>query len=185
LRSGLSKPLWITYVGEKLMERPDWTTYFFNILEVISTRSTCNRRQLGALIVKNKQIISTGYNGQLSGAQHCNDLGDCLRTKMNIPSGERDEICRAVHAEQNAISQAARYGLSLEGAIMFITNTPCVICAKIIAASGIKEIYVNKADYPAKLSMELLAEIDLPVYLVNNTGIVRINLPESNWRDMI
>ena len=136
--------------------RPTWDKYFMNLLDVIQTRSTCLRRQVAAVIVKDKQIISTGYNGSPRGIKHCDEVG-CLREKMDIPSGERHELCRGTHAEQNAIIQASLHGVSIEGADIYITCSPCVLCTKMLINSGIKRI-VYKGDYPDKLALEMLNE---------------------------
>ncbi len=136
--------------------RPTWDEYFMNLLDVIQTRSTCLRRQVAAVIVKDKQIISTGYNGSPRGIKHCDEVG-CLREKMDIPSGERHELCRGTHAEQNAIIQASLHGVSIEGADIYITCSPCVLCTKMLINSGIKRI-IYKGDYPDKLALDMLKE---------------------------
>lgn len=125
--------------------------------ELTAQRSTCLRRHVGAVIVKDKHIVATGYNGAPRGLAHCDELGGCLREKLGVPSGERHELCRALHAEQNAIIQAATLGQSIEGASIYITHQPCVICAKMIINAGIDKIVV-KEGYPDELSMELLEE---------------------------
>ncbi len=137
--------------------RASWDEYFMQIAEIVKTRSTCLRRQVGALIVKDNRIITTGYNGAPEGIKHCSDLGSCLRSELKIPSGERHELCRALHAEQNAIIQAAKIGVSTQGATMYVTLQPCVICAKMAINAGIKKI-VYKGDYPDELSLNMLNE---------------------------
>ena len=137
--------------------RPTWDEYFMQMAELTAKRSTCLRRHVGAVIVKDKHIIATGYNGAPRGLSHCDELGGCLRQKLGVPSGERHELCRALHAEQNAIIQAATLGQSIEGASIYITHQPCVICAKMIINAGIDKIVV-KEGYPDELSMELLEE---------------------------
>jgi len=137
--------------------RPDWNQYFMDIAELVKTRSTCLRRQVGAVIVKDKRILTTGYNGAPSGMRHCLELGGCLREQMKIPSGERHELCRALHAEQNAIIQAAYHGLSICGGTMYVTLQPCSLCAKMIVNAGIVKI-VFKGSYPDELSMAILEE---------------------------
>lgn len=132
--------------------------------ELTAERSTCLRRHVGAVIVKDKHIVATGYNGAPRGLSHCGDLGGCLREKLGVPSGERHELCRALHAEQNAIIQAATLGISIEGASIYITHQPCVICAKMIINAGIDKIVV-KEGYPDELSMELLEEAGKRVIL--------------------
>lgn len=136
--------------------RPSWDQYFIDMLEVVKSRSTCLRRQVGALIVKDKRIISTGYNGAPMNCRHCEETG-CLRDQLNIPSGERHELCRAIHAEQNAIVQAAYSGVSLNGSTIYVTAQPCVLCAKMIINAGIEKI-IFKGDYPDELAMNLLKE---------------------------
>jgi len=145
--------------------RPDWNQYFMDIAELVKTRSTCLRRQVGAVIVKDKRILTTGYNGAPSGMRHCLELGGCLRDQMNIPSGERHELCRALHAEQNAIIQAAYHGISISGSTIYVTLQPCSLCAKMIVNAGIVRI-VFKGSYPDDLSMAILeeAKIDLVNY---------------------
>jgi len=141
--------------------RPSWDEYFMNIVELVKTRSTCLRRQVGALIVKDKRILASGYNGAPIDCKHCLDMG-CLREKLNIPSGQRHELCRATHAEQNAIVQAAYSGTSVKGSVMYVTAQPCVLCAKLIINAGIKKI-IFKGDYPDQLAMELLQEAGVRV----------------------
>lgn len=144
--------------------RKSWDEYFMEIAEIVKTRSTCLRRQVGAVIVKENRIITTGYNGAPSGLKHCTEIGGCERARLNIPSGQRHELCRALHAEQNAIIQAAKIGVSTEGATIYITLQPCVICAKMLINAGIKRI-VFKGEYPDALSRAILeeAEIELVV----------------------
>ncbi len=141
--------------------RPDWDNYFLEVANVVKTRSTCIRRQVGAIIVKDHRIISTGYNGAASGAPHCETTG-CLREKLGIESGERHELCVAIHAEQNAIVQAARYGVPIEGATLYCTNQPCAICAKMLVNAGIKRIVFNGA-YPDKFAEKILKEGNIEI----------------------
>ncbi len=138
------------------MKRLEWHQYFMEITKVVAKRSTCLRRQVGAIIVKNKQILSTGYNGSPKGLEHCKVKG-CLRQELQIPSGQRHEICRAVHAEQNAVIQAAVNGVSISGAELYCTNSPCSICAKILVNAEIKKIYVAD-DYQDDLAKQILQE---------------------------
>lgn len=142
-----------------LNNRPSWDDYFKKITEEVKTRSTCLRRQVGAIIVQNKRILATGYNGAPSGLKHCLEVG-CLREKLRIPSGERQELCRGLHAEQNAIIQAAQHGVSISGATIYTTNKPCVSCTKMIINAGIKEI-VYMEEYKDDLADELLREADI------------------------
>ena len=142
--------------------RKSWNSYFMEIADIVKTRSTCIRRQVGAVIVKDNRIITTGYNGAPSGLMHCIDNGGCERERLNVPSGQRHELCRALHAEQNAIIQAAKIGVSTEGAIIYITTQPCVICAKMIINAGIKKV-VYKASYPDEMAMNMLEESGIEV----------------------
>jgi len=136
--------------------RPSWDEYFLQIAKIVAKRSTCLRRKVGALLVKNRRILATGYNGTPSGITHC-DVTGCLREKLNIPSGERHELCRGLHAEQNALLQAALYGVSVKDSILYITNQPCIICTKMIINAGIKEIVVENG-YPDKMARGFLRE---------------------------
>ena len=136
--------------------RPSWETYFMDIAMLVARRATCIRRSVGAVIVKDKRILSTGYNGVPTGLEHCIDLG-CLREKLNVPSGERHELCRGIHAEQNAIIQAALHGVSIKGASLFCTNLPCSICTKMIINAGLQKIYYLSG-YADSMSMEMLKE---------------------------
>ena len=136
--------------------RPSWDEYFMDITRRVATRSTCLRRAVGAILVHDKRIIASGYNGGPSGLAHCLDIG-CLREKLGIPSGQQHELCRGIHAEQNAIIQAAKLGVSIEGATLYCTHQPCVICAKMIVNAGIARI-VYAEGYPDDLARELLEE---------------------------
>lgn len=137
-------------------ERPSWDEYFMKLANEVSTRTTCLRRAVGAIIVKDRRILATGYNGVPTGLRHCNVTG-CLREQLGVPSGQRHEICRGLHAEQNALLQAARYGINISGASIYITTQPCVVCAKMLTNAGISEI-VYQNPYPDELAMELLKE---------------------------
>lgn len=148
------------------MNRPSWDEYFMQMAELTAQRSTCLRRQVGAIIVKEKHIIATGYNGAPKGLPHCEELGGCLREKLEIPSGERHELCRALHAEQNAIIQAATLGQSIEGATIYITHQPCIICAKMIINAGISRIVIRRG-YPDEMSRGMLREAGLKVELID------------------
>ena len=147
------------------IERPSWDEYFIHLAFEVSKRSTCLRRAVGAIIVKDRRIVATGYNGVPSGLKHCEETG-CLRAQLGIPSGQRHEICRGLHAEQNAIIQAARYGTNIEGSSIYITTEPCCVCAKMLINAGIKEI-VFATSYPDKLSEELLSETDILIRCVD------------------
>ena len=137
-------------------KRPSWDEYFLSIAQLVATRSTCLRRQVGAVAVKNKQILATGYNGAPTGVTHCSEVG-CLRDKLNVPSGQRHELCRALHAEQNAFLQAARHGVNLDGATLYVTIQPCSICAKMIINAGIKKIVIE-GSYPDDMAVGFLKE---------------------------
>lgn len=147
------------------MKRPSWDKYFMDITDLVSTRSTCIRRRVGAVVVKDKQILATGYNGAPSNVPHCLDIG-CLRDKMNIASGERQELCRGIHAEQNCIVQAAKNGISLKGGVIYITNQPCITCSKLLINVGIEKI-IYRNPYPDELALQILKEagIEVEVYL--------------------
>lgn len=149
--------------------RPSWDEYFMDIVELIKTRSTCLRRQVGALIVKDKRILATGYNGAPTGCSHCLETG-CMREKLGIPSGQRHELCRAIHAEQNAIVQAANSGTSVMGGTLYVTHQPCVLCAKMCINAGIKKI-IYKGEYPDELSMSLLEEAGVEVQMFKSEGV--------------
>ena len=142
-------------------KRPSWDEYFLSIAELVSKRSTCLRRRVGAVLVKDRRILATGYNGAPSKIRHCSVAG-CIREKLKIPSGERHELCRGLHGEQNAFLQAALHGTSLKGASLYSTTQPCIICAKMIINAGIKEIII-KGDYPDKMSKDLLREARVKV----------------------
>lgn len=142
-----------------LIERPSWDEYFMEMALLTARRSTCLRRQVGAVIVKDKHIIATGYNGAPAGLPHCDRTG-CLRDQLGVPSGERHEICRALHAEQNAIIQAAMMGNSIEGATIYVTHQPCIICAKMIINARISTI-IAKEGYPDELALNLINEANI------------------------
>lgn len=141
--------------------RPRIDIYFLNIASVVATRSTCLRNHVGSVIVKNKRILSTGYNGAPSGMEHCLDIG-CVRDLENIPSGTRHEKCRAVHSEQNAIIQAAIHGVSIEGATIYCTHQPCILCAKMIINANIKRV-VYRNGYPDEDSLKFLHDASIEV----------------------
>jgi len=149
----------------KIDNRPSWEKYFMDIAFLVAKRSTCLRRSVGAVLVKNKRILATGYNGAPSGIRHCSETG-CLREKLNVPSGERHELCRGIHAEQNSIIQAALHGVSIKGATLFCTNLPCSICAKMIINAGITKIYFNDG-YADAMSEEMLKEAGVEVIRVS------------------
>ncbi|UCH52154.1 MAG: cytidine/deoxycytidylate deaminase family protein [Chloroflexota bacterium] len=138
------------------MNRPDIDEYFLKIASVVAERSTCRRHHIGAVAVKDKHILATGYNGAAAGLKDCLDLG-CLRDEMKIPSGTRHEICRGIHAEQNAIIQASLHGVSLQGATVYVTHTPCILCAKMLANARIKR-FVTFGKYADDSFVELFKE---------------------------
>ena len=144
-----------------MQERPSWDEYFMDITRLVARRSTCLRRQVGAVLVKQKHVLATGYNGTPTGIAHCSATG-CLREQMKVPSGERHELCRGLHAEQNAIIQAARHGVNIAGATLYCTNSPCIICTKMLINAGIeKVIYLD--GYPDRLSLDMLQEARIEV----------------------
>lgn len=143
------------------MTRPSWEQYFMEIAQLVSSRSTCLRRQVGAVLVRDKHIIATGYNGSPRGVAHCLEIG-CLREKLGIPSGERHEMCRGTHAEQNAIIQAALHGVSTQGATLYCTHQPCILCAKMLINAGVRTV-VFQGEYPDGLALELMNEAGLEI----------------------
>ena len=144
-------------------KRPSWDEYFMAIAKLVSTRSTCLRRHVGAVLVKDKHIIATGYNGAPRGLKHASEVG-CLREKLNVPSGERHELCRGLHAEQNAIIQAAVYGVSTIDAVLYCTHCPCSLCTKMIINARIKKV-IYEEGYPDWLAKELANEAKLPIVM--------------------
>lgn len=148
------------------MTRPSWNRYFLNIAHAVALRSTCLRRHVGAVIVRDKHILATGYNGSPCGTPHCSETG-CLREALNIASGERHEICRGAHAEMNAIAQAAQSGTSCRGATIYCTDQPCAYCAKAIINSGIVRVMYEQA-YPDDLSSILLKEAGIDVMQIRS-----------------
>lgn len=146
--------------------RPSWDEYFVEIARQVATRSTCLRRQVGAVIVRDKRILSTGYNGAPRGLPHC-DVAGCLREQLGIPSGQRQEICRGLHAEQNAIIQAALHGVSVEGGAIYVTHQPCITCAKMVINAGIVRV-VCADSYPDELARQMLAEAGVALDMWEN-----------------
>lgn len=142
--------------------RPGWELYFLQIARIAATRSTCLRRQVGALLIKDRNILATGYNGVPAGVTHCEDVG-CIREQKKVPSGQRHELCRGLHAEQNAIIQAAYHGVSIKGSELFCTNFPCIICSKMLINAGIQSIYYLDG-YPDELSELMLKEAGLKIH---------------------
>lgn len=140
----------------KMNRRPSVDEYFLKIASVVAERSTCERHHVGAVAVRDKHILSTGYNGAAAGLKDCLELG-CLRDELKIPSGTRHEICRGIHAEQNAIIQASLHGVSLEGATLYCTHSPCILCAKMLVNARIKR-FVTFGKYADDAFMELFKE---------------------------
>lgn len=143
------------------MKRPSLDSYFLEIASVVSKRSTCLRNNVGAVLVRDKRILSTGYNGAPSGLPHCLDMG-CIRDQEGIPSGTCHERCRAIHSEQNAIVQAAIHGVSISGSTCYCTHQPCVICAKMLVNAGIVRIVYREA-YPDVEALKLFSECRVEV----------------------
>ena len=148
-------------VKGKELKRPNNDEYFLKIASVVAERSTCRRHHVGAVAVKNKHILATGYNGAPSGAKDCLEIG-CLRDELGIPSGERHEICRGIHAEQNVIIQAGLHGVSLEGSTIYCTHTPCVLCAKMLVNAKIKRL-VSFGSYNDRTFADLFREAGIEV----------------------
>ncbi len=136
--------------------RPEWDPYFMEIARVVRKRSTCLRRHVGAVIVKDRRILATGYNGAPTGIAHCAETG-CLREQLGVPSGERHELCRGIHAEQNAIVQAAYLGVSIAGSTLYCTNQPCILCAKMIINAGVRRVVIEEG-YPDEAAARMLSE---------------------------
>lgn len=147
-----------------MIDRPDWNHYFMQIASVVATRSTCMRRKVGALLVLNKRILSTGYNGAPSGLSHCLEVG-CLREQLKVPSGERHELCRGLHAEQNAIIQAAVHGVAIKGSVLYCTHYPCALCAKMLVNAGVRSLVLSE-NYPDALAKELFTEAGIEIVFI-------------------
>jgi len=141
--------------------RPEIDEYFLKIASVVAERSTCRRHHVGAVAVRDKHILTTGYNGAASGLKDCLELG-CLRDEQNIPSGTRHEVCRGIHAEQNVIIQAGLHGISLEGSAIYCTHTPCILCAKMLVNAKIGR-YVSFGEYSDSRFLELFREAGIEV----------------------
>ena len=154
-----------------MKDRPDWDTYFMSIAHLVSTRSTCLRRQVGAVMVRDKQILTTGYNGVPRGITHCTPE-NCLRSVKDIPSGQQQELCRGLHAEQNAIIQAALHGVSTKDATLYCTHKPCILCAKMLINAGVVRI-VYQDFYPDPLANEMLEEAGIEMCIWEGRVISR------------
>ncbi|ADI03033.1 MAG TPA: cytidine deaminase [Syntrophothermus lipocalidus] len=144
--------------------RPSWDDYFLELTQVVAKRSTCLRRHVGALLVKDERIIATGYNGAPQGLRHCLEAG-CLREEKGIPSGVRYELCRGVHAEQNAIINAARYGVSTLDSVLYCTDQPCILCARMLINAGIKKV-IHQGDFRDEVALQFLEEAGIEVVKV-------------------
>jgi len=146
---------------KQLAGRPTWDEYFLEVANLVAKRAMCMRRRVGAVLVKDKRILATGYNGPPSGITHCQAAG-CLREKLKVPSGQRHELCRGLHAEQNVFVQAALHGISVKDSILYVTNQPCIICAKMLINAGIKELVIADG-YPDGMALEFLKEAKIRV----------------------
>jgi dCMP deaminase len=151
-----------------MSERPSWDEYFMRIAHEVAKRSTCLRRHVGSVVVLDKRILATGYNGAPSGLAHCEEVG-CMRARMQVPSGERHELCRGLHAEMNALLQAARHGIRMEGATLYSTLIPCSLCTKMIINTGIRRV-VAAGPYPDQMAREMIAEAGIEVVHVERSG---------------
>ena len=149
----------------KKIKRPSWDEYFMKAAFLVAERSTCLRRHVGAVLIKDKQILATGYNGAPMGITHCDKVG-CLREELKVPSGQRHEICRGLHAEQNVLLQAAKHGVSVRGSSIYITNAPCSICAKMIINAGITEVVIAD-NYPDEMAKKFLKEARIRLRKIN------------------
>lgn len=149
---------------EESVSRPSWEEYFMSIADQVATRSTCLRRRVGCIIVVEKRIVSTGYNGAPTGLPHCEEVG-CLRERQGVASGERHELCRGLHAEQNAIIQAAMHGTAVRGGSLFCTHKPCVLCMKMLINAGITRVYYRKG-YRDTLAEEMAREAGLQLLCI-------------------
>jgi len=141
--------------------RPTWDEYFLEVAELVSKRATCLRRKVGAVLVKDKKILATGYNGAPSGLKHCLDTV-CIREKLKIPSGQRHELCKGLHAEQNVLLQAALHGTSTKESVLYVTNQPCSICAKMLINAGVREIVIRNG-YPDEMAGKFFQEAKIKV----------------------
>ncbi|MHB8584502.1 MAG: deoxycytidylate deaminase [Thermoplasmatota archaeon] len=141
--------------------RPDWETYFMEMARLAAKRSSCHRRAVGAVIAREHHVLATGYNGNPAGSRHCAEIG-CIREMLNVPSGQHHELCTGLHAEQNAIIQAAKFGVSIDGSVLYTTTFPCVTCAKMILNVGIQEV-VYEEGYPDELGRWMLARSGMRV----------------------
>lgn len=148
--------------------RPSWDEYFLDMARVIASRSTCLRRQVGALLVRDKRVLATGYNGAPAGLPHCEEVG-CRRAELGVASGAGWELCRGLHAEQNAIIQGALHGVSVQDATLYCTTQPCVICAKMLINAGVKRI-VYEGEYADELALEMLQQAGMELARFASAG---------------
>jgi dCMP deaminase len=160
-------------IAEHTHQRPSWDEYFIELADLVASRSTCLRRQVGAVLVRKERIIATGYNGAPRGLGHCLEMG-CLRAEMGIPSGQRYELCRGVHAEQNAIINAAYYGVSTQDTVLYCTNQPCIICARILINAGIVRV-VHRGNFSDTLALQFMQE----------AGIELVEIPLREKRESL
>ncbi|NHJ48847.1 MAG: cytidine deaminase [Asgard group archaeon] len=173
----------MTKQKKPIRTRPTVDEYFTAMAELVSTRSTCIRRLFGSVIVQNNHVISTGYNGAPKDMPHCLDIG-CLRDDLKIPSGTKHEVCRGVHAEQNAIIQCAIHGESTKGATLYVTGYPCKICAKMIINSMIDRVVISGA-YADTEGIELLEEAGIKVYIMEKTApeiLTKVKKSKEDWQ---
>lgn len=161
---GKTKKIFIRKENARMAKSFRWDKRFMELTETVAGWSSCfqENRHVGAIIVRDKRVMTTGYNGAPAGVKSCEEKGECLRRKLNVPSGTKQELCFAVHAEQNAVIQAARYGINVSGATLYCTHQPCVICAKIIINAGISRV-VYKEGYPDEFSLRLFDEAGVEV----------------------
>ncbi|MDD5644530.1 MAG: cytidine/deoxycytidylate deaminase family protein [bacterium] len=143
------------------IDRPSWDEYFMEIAQLVAQRSTCLRRKVGAIIVKDKHVLATGYNGAPSGLKHCLEIG-CLRIKNKIPSGQRHELCRGLHAEMNVIIQSAKFGIGIKDSVIYSTTHPCILCAKMIVNAGIKKVIIRE-NYPDREAVKIFKEAGVTI----------------------
>ncbi|MBN2189606.1 MAG: cytidine/deoxycytidylate deaminase family protein [Candidatus Aureabacteria bacterium] len=148
-------------IPAKKDNRPSWDEYFMEIARLVAQRSTCLRRKVGAIIVKDKHVLATGYNGVPSGLKHCLEIG-CIRIKNKIPSGQRHELCRGLHAEMNVLIQSAKFGVSIENSTIYSTTHPCILCAKMIINAGIKKVVIREG-YPDEDAVEMFKEAGVKI----------------------
>ena len=151
-----------------MSDRPSWDEYFLRIAFEVATRSTCLRRQVGSVLVTDRRILATGYNGVPRGLLHCDEAG-CIRERDNVPSGQRHELCRGLHAEMNAFLQAAIHGVSVDGSELYSTTHPCVLCTKMLIQAGVKRVIAAEG-YPDELSAEMLKEARVKVERIDIEG---------------